>query len=85
MERIYVSIPETPHITHFTSPQFPRGTVLVNTAASGMPPRFDRLGWLPSEVVQELLASRGLQQYKEKNAQCPLPYDMSEPNTFLRP
>ena len=34
----YGRIPETPHITHFTSPQFPCGTVLVNTAASGKPP-----------------------------------------------
>ena len=84
MERIYVSIPETPHITHFTSPQFPRGTVLVNTAALGMPPRVGRLGWLPPVVAKRILGLRGIQQRQEKHAQNLKHFDMPEQDTFLR-
>lgn len=84
MERIYVSIPETPHITHFTSPQFPCGTVLVNTAASGKPPRVGRLGWLPPVVAEQILGLRGIQQRQEKHAQNLKHFDMPEQDTFLR-
>ena len=64
MNYIYVSIPETPNITHFTSPQFPSGTVLVNTAALGTQLRFGRLAPLQQDVVQHLLLLRG-KQYEE--------------------
>ena len=84
MERIYVSIPETPHITHFTSPQFPCGTVLVNTAASGKPPRVGRLGWLPPVVAEQIRGLRGIQQRQEKHAQNLKHFDMPEQDTFLR-
>lgn len=64
MNYIYVSIPETPNTTHFTSQQFPSGTVLVNTAAQGILPRVGRLGLLPPDVVRSLLSLRG-KQYEE--------------------
>lgn len=59
MERIYVSIPETPHITHFTSPQLPAGVVIVNTAALANPLRFGHLAPIRQDVLRYLLSQRG--------------------------
>lgn len=61
MERIYVSIPETPHITHFTSPQLPAGVVIVNTAALANPLRFGHLAPIRQDVLHYLLSRRGQQ------------------------